>query len=333
MNQEIYNIAVTPNSAYVNYLVVFFQSLIVDSNPDKKFHIFVIYNQLKEDEIELLRNFVESRGSMIDFIYIDGEKYQVFPEMERLTVETYFRLEVQDVIPRDVHRLLYLDVDMMVCKDIDELYHMDFEDNYLIACGFSPRCEKGPEFNAGMLLMNLDKIRAEYSFQRYVEEGKKLGMNFYADQGLLNHLFGDCGTKYVEKQLYNFTSPFYRKYKSEVDAQGFSMEDIVIIHFAGPGIRPWQAYFDEQDKRLLEEKNLRDISAASGFILDDIYMELQRRWWECASKTNVYRNLLNDMYRKKSEIWAAILDKTIHTKDYEFGYRIMKILRKVTGKQ
>lgn len=325
---EIYNIAITPNSAYANYLIVFLQSLLVESNSDKTFRIFVIYNQLTGSEIEMIKKFVEEHNSLVEFLYVDGEKYKVFPAMERLTVETYFRLEVQDIIPKDVKRLLYLDVDMLICKDISELYHTDFEDKYLVACGFSPKCEQGPEFNAGMLLMNLEKIRAEYTFDSYVQLAKKLNMNFYADQGLLNTLFGENGTKYVSKQLYNFTSPFYRKFRAEIDREGFCLDDIVILHFAGPGIRPWQAYFDENDIALLGEKNLLQVAAAAGYILDDTYMELQERWWHAASQTNVYDDLKNSMYYMKSNIYEQILKKAVETKDYTIGYKIMSLIRR-----
>lgn len=328
---EMYNIAVTPNSAYFNYLIVLFQSLLVESNPDKKFHIFVLYNQLKQEEMDCAKKYVEQKGSIIDFIYIDGEKYKVFPEIERLSVETYFRLEVQDLLPKDVDRLLYLDVDMLVCGDIDKLYHIDFGDKYLVACGFSPKCEQGDEFNAGMLLMNIMRLREELSFERYVKIAKSLNMNFYADQGLLNYYFGKDGTIYVPKVIYNFTSPFYRKFKKEIlqDNPNFSFDDIIIIHFAGPGLRPWQANFSNEEFEKLSKGNVLDIIASKGYILDETYLAIQRKWWEIASDTPVYEELLNGMYKKKSEIFETWIEALLESKEYRWGHRILKNIRKI----
>lgn len=330
---EIYNIAVTPNSAYFNYLIVLFQSLLVKSNPDKKFHIFVLYHQLKQDEIDFATEYVKQKGSIIDFIYIDGEKYKVFPEIGRLSVETYFRLEVQDLLPKDVDRLLYLDVDMLVCGDIDKLYHIDFGDKYLVACGFSPKCEQGDEFNAGMLLMNIKRLREEMSFEKYVEIAKSLNMNFYADQGLLNYYFGKEGTIYVPKVLYNFTSPFYRKFKKEIlqNNPNFSFDDIVIIHFAGPGLRPWQANFSGEEYEKLSKGNVLDIIASKGFILDEVYLAILKKWWETAKMTPVYNELLLGMSMKKSELMTEWLEAVIDAKEYQLGYRIMRTLRKLKG--
>jgi lipopolysaccharide biosynthesis glycosyltransferase len=331
---NLYNIAVTPNSAYFNYLIVLFESLLVESNPDKKFHIFVLYHQLMDEEIALATDYVTQKGSMIDFIYIDGEKYKVFPKVTRLSVETYFRLEVQDLLPPEVDRLLYLDVDMLVCGDIEKLYHTDFDGKYLVACGFSPRCEKGDEFNAGMLLMNIEKLRKELSFERYVEIAKSLNMNFYADQGLLNYYFGENGTIYVPKVIYNFTSPFYRKFRNAIvdEYPEFTFDDIVIIHFAGPGFRPWQASFSEEEYRILSKGNLLDIMATKGYILDDVYMDILKKWWDIAKNTPVYNKLLLEMSLKKNEILEQWLDVLAESKEYRIGYRIMRMLRKITGK-
>lgn len=331
--EEIYNIAVTPNSAYFNYLIVLFESLL-ESNSDKKFRIFVLYHQLTAEEMEFATSYVEQKGSLIEFIYIDGEKYQVFPEVERLSVETYFRLEVQDLLPADVHRLLYLDVDMLVCGDLEKLYHMDFGEKYLVACGFSPKCEKGDEFNAGMLLMNIDKLRKELSFEKYVEIAKSLNMNFYADQGLLNYYFGENGTIYVPKAIYNFTSPFYRKFKKEIVSENpeFTFDDIVIIHFAGPGLRPWQASFSSEEYRVLSKGNLLDIMASKGYILDDVYMAILKKWWDIAKKTPVYKELQLGMSLKKNELMGQWMDALLESKEYRLGYRIMRRVRKIMGK-
>jgi lipopolysaccharide biosynthesis glycosyltransferase len=324
----IYNIAVTPNSSYTNYLLVLLESLLVESNPDKRFRIFVIYNDLTESDIFKIRNFIERNNSLVEFIYLDGKKYQSFPSVGRFPIEAYFRLEVQDVIPADVHRLLYLDVDMLICGDIAELYHTDLGGKYLAACGFSTACEQGPEFNAGMLLMDLDRLRSEISFETYRKLADSLDGQFYADQGLLNAQFGENGTKYLPKKRYNFTCSFYRKFKDTLNQQGFQLDDIVIIHFAGPGIRPWQARWDADDRKLFGRNNLQDVAAASGYLLDEVYYKLQEKWWRAAEKTPGYEQLLNDMYRQKCAILTSILDKTMETREYRFGYRILKILRK-----
>lgn len=326
---ELYNIAVAPNSGYVNYTIVLMESLF-ESNPGKKFRFFVLYSQLKEEEMELMEKFVSDNNSVVEYIHIDVEKYKVFQWKERFSVETYFRLELQDILPEEIERVLYLDGDMIVCSDIEELYHMDFEDKYLIACGFSPRCERGDEFNAGMILFDMKKMRKDITFEKYVDLAEKLNGNFYQDQGLLNEMFGDTGTRYVSKQKYNFTCSFYRKFKNEIvkETPDFTLDDIVIMHYAGPGIRPWQVRFEKEDEKLLQKKNVLDMFSLKGYIVDELYLSLVKRWWKVAENTPVYQILLNQMYQKKSEIYREIFEVAVDSKDYSIGYSIMKKLRK-----
>jgi lipopolysaccharide biosynthesis glycosyltransferase len=182
--------------------------------------------------------------------------------------------------------------------------------------------------------MNIEKLREKVSFEKYVEIAKTLNMDFYADQGLLNYYFGETGTIYVPKVLYNFTSPFYRKFQKEIAEEypKFSFDDIVIIHYAGPGFRPWQASFGEEEYRILSKGNLLDIMAAKGYILDDVYMKILKKWWDTAENTPVYEKLLLDMSLKKNELLEQWMDALTDAKEYRIGYRIMRILRKITGK-
>jgi hypothetical protein len=106
----------------------------------------------------------------------------------------------------------------------------------------------------------------------------------------------------------------------------------VIIHYAGPGFRPWQASFGEEEYRILSKGNLLDIMAAKGYILDDVYMKILKKWWDTAENTPVYEKLLLDMSLKKNELLEQWMDALTDAKEYRIGYRIMRILRKITGK-
>ena len=330
MEKEVYNIAVAPNNPYVKYAAVLMQSLF-ETNSDKMFHFFVIYNNLEKSKMEELQEYVEKYGSIIDFIYVDEKKYETFPTQKRFPIEAYFRLEVQDILPKEIERLLYLDCDMMICGDIAELYYTDFEDRYLVACGFSVRCECGNEFNSGMLLINMEKMRQDITFETYRKLVDQLHGDFYLDQGLLNYQFAENGTKYVWKEKYNFTCPFYRKYENQIQSvlPGFSIDDVVVMHFAGPGLRPWEAQIDDEEYKRLNKKNLLDIFAANGCIIDELYIHFLSKWWEYAKKVPMYQELLFEMYRKKCEIYTTVLGRVIDTKEYHIGYKIMKNIRKI----
>ena len=328
---KVYNIAIAPNGAYTNYSLVLLKS-IFRTNSEKKFRIFVLYNSLTEEEKAKLSNFVTAHNSEVEFLYIDGAKYKVFEWKERFSVETYFRLELQDILPSEVERILYLDIDMIVCKDLAELYEMDLEDKYIAACGFSPRCERGDEFNAGMILFDIAKMRENHiTFETYVDLAEKLNGNFYQDQGLLNELFGDTGTKYVWKQKYNFTCAFYRKYKVEVlkEMPDFSLEDIVVMHYPGPGIRPWQIQLSEKDMQLLEKKNLSDVAASKGYEIDRLFFEMQKVWWNIAKETPIYEELIESSLPRKIGFYTKLTESLVDSKEYSLGYKLLKNVRTI----
>lgn len=326
--EKIYNIIATTNTAYANYLMVLLESLF-ESNPDMQFRIFVLYNEIVEEKQQQLNSFVSQNGSTIEFVYIDGEKYKNYPMSGRFSAETYYRLEIQSVLPTDIDRALFLDTDMVVTKSIKELYNTEFDDNFLVACGFTPDCSVRTDFNAGMLVMNIEKLRNEVDFSVYEAAAKELNWDFYADQGLLNYKFGKNGTKFVEKQKYNFTTPFYRKFRKELEEQNFSFDDIVIIHFAGPGIRPWQALITDEEFVQYKSANLLDIFANKGYIIDKLYVDLHQIWWKYAKNTPVYEELEIEMLKQKSDILTELMLAIAETNDYRIGNRIMHLVRKI----
>lgn len=328
MQSSIYNIAIATDKNYLKYTIVVMQSLF-ESNKDKIFCFYILYNELDEADIAILNDLTKRYNAMLMPLYIDGARYENFPTQKRLPVEAYFRLDLQRVLPSDVEKILYLDCDVLVCGDIAELYNLDIQDKYLAACGFGVDCKAGDEFNSGVLLMNLKKFREDITFETYREIAERLNGNFYMDQELLNIQFAESGTKYVEKYLYNFTAPFYRKFKKDIlkKRTDFDLSEVVIIHFAGPGIRPWQIRIFEEDMKLLGKKNLLEVAAAKGYVIDRLFYEMQNMWWDIAQKTPIYDELKNDMQCNKSDFYAKMIDALAESKEYTIGYKLLRNIR------
>lgn len=329
-NSEIYNIAIAPNKPYANYMMVLMQSLF-ETNSDKKLFFYVLYHELSERERNRIQVFVETNGADISFVLVENELFAGFPMEERFSSEAYFRLIVQDVLPKEVDRLLYLDCDMIVTGDINELYHTELEDKYFAACGFSTQCECGDEFNSGMLLFDMEKMRRDISLKTYQALTKKLSSDFYLDQELLNAQFAKDGVKYVWKQKYNFTCPFYRKFADKIKKEmpSYTLEDIIVVHFAGPGIRPWQMCLTERELKQLDKQKLLDFFAMKGYLIDKLYVHFLEMWWHYAEKTPCYEWLLFNMEKKKNQIYSEVLMAVIESKEYKIGYNLLQIPRRI----
>ncbi len=104
---------------------------------------------------------------------------------DHISPASYFRLLLPDVLPEKLNRVIYLDCDLVVLGDIGLLWDLDIDDHYAAAVpeltadsrrvssaqglrlwqalGLAADLE---QFNSGVLLINLDKWRAEFIMQR-----------------------------------------------------------------------------------------------------------------------------------------------------------------------
>ena len=135
------------------------------------------------------------------------DSYDLFIS-QLISVETYYRFLIPELF-QNYSKILYLDGDIIVKKDVAELFNYDIGENLIGAChditcaglvnGFDEEsyqyCKnkmrlKNPlaQFNAGVMIMNLNEIRANFTTEYmldFAEEGK---FKFW-DQDVLNILF------------------------------------------------------------------------------------------------------------------------------------------------
>lgn len=277
------NIAVAANADFLKYLYVMLTSLLEHNGEENKTcSIYLLSADLNEEQTEIIRELVETYGGELHFIPMDIEKFpKELPSNEMITIETYFRLALPELLPPELERVLYLDADLVVLKPLKELYETDFEGRSFAACKdgtavskeHAARSELFAElrekedfqyFNAGVLLFNLKKLRRTCDFGFFMEQAllRKDKLVFH-DQDLLNCLFsGDV--KYVDAEKYNLAArtAFNIGYRIP-----WVREHTAILHYAGP--KPWR------------HKEVR--------------YELERFWWEYAKKTPYYTELLEDM--------------------------------------
>lgn len=114
---------------------------------------------------------------------------------------TYLRLGLVDCAPADVERLLYLDCDLIVARDLHALFRTDLGDapfgavfDYWLDGGAFARrwgLRRGHRyFNAGVLLLDLPRLRAEEGFSRALGLLDAHGADYpYNDQDALNAAF------------------------------------------------------------------------------------------------------------------------------------------------
>ena len=231
----------------------------------------------------------------IHFIHIKNEFANAPIHVSYNKSPTYYRLLAGILLPKEYNKCIYLDVDICVCKDLSELFNIDLKDNYIagvVAPGYyffeDKNCKRlnlssmKQYVNAGMLIMNLKKIREDNMTEKFIELLKKNYTD--RDQDVLNvACYGKILTlppKYnLLVQRIKENSPLLKNiYKEKDILEAKISPNIVHYCFAK---KPWNSL--------------------------GIYME--EYWWNIARKTpyihnlfkrnNIYKNELKNMWLKK----------------------------------
>lgn len=226
---------------------------VFTNNPDSD--AFVLVNgSLSPKSKARLESLQHRFNTKIYLIDIADEMFESMPKGGwHLSIVTYYRLCAAQILPKDIERCLYLDCDMIVDDDLSELWNTDLTDRSVAVVsdvwttrsdiydrlGY-PQSKK--YFNAGMLLINLDYWRRhnlQDAFFNYIENNREVIQAH--DQDVLNVVLADSKVHVPIKwnfEIVGYARHFYDTFPRNVQDEINSLQP-VIIHYAGPTIRPW----------------------------------------------------------------------------------------------
>ena len=315
------NVLLTLNSDFVNYAVVMLTSLFENNKVD--ICIYILHSNLNDNDKTCINQIVNYYGGTVTYLDVDNIRFQDFPTTSALPVECYYICCAHELLPPTMERVLYLDADVIVDGDISELYNMDFEGNYLIACGqtfekeegnyygIGARPEYGEQFNSGVMLFNLGLMRSLPS-DCYTKTAFHNSYNWaLADQGLFNLVF-ENKAKIISSYLYNFRIGILEKHIKNGNCSLF--EDAPrIIHFVmrdyyriGVPSKPWFLTLSREEELRLYENGFQRRPYQYRQV-DDKKREIHSLWWKYAKQTNVWHILDENLRRKKAEILSSVI--------------------------
>lgn len=179
------------------------QSILEHTDSRICFHI--LHDEtLSIDNKYKLEKVARSGSSIIEFHKIDENDFSVVKnQMSRFTIGTMFRRSLPELLP-NLNRIIYLDADLFVNRDIKELWDVDICEyclagvadegvdihNYPKILNKYPGIKKESYFNAGVLYMNLKKLREFGNLKKlvvdFLVENPEAGL---PDQDALNVIF------------------------------------------------------------------------------------------------------------------------------------------------
>jgi lipopolysaccharide biosynthesis glycosyltransferase len=253
------HIAISTDANYLEHAAATITSIFCNMAVDDYCVVYVLRTKdLDCSWFDGLKN-IKNGQCDIKYVDIDLSLFAKFPEKNYFTVAAYFRLALHLLLP-DVSKLLYLDIDLLVRCSLRELWDTDLTGS-LAGVVESPSREKfgskkfynlpaahksigiksGTCFNSGVMLMNLDLLRAENIWVEYMEAFEEFGDRIqFADQDILNHVYSNR-VKYVGFKwnvgLHGYLCwPLYDEYDDVEVIAGCKSPGIA--HFFGPR-KPW----------------------------------------------------------------------------------------------
>ena len=231
------------------------------------------YKPINEEQIEFLNKVIKSKNpnnsvKRVDITEIYEKEFGYCKnENAYCTPYTLLRL-LADLVPNMPDKILYLDIDMMAGGDIAELYNTDITDYEYAAVREKYGCILiAPDYiNAGMLLMNMNKIKETKLLEkaRHLIKTKKM---LFADQ---DAIYRATTKKLLLPRIYNEQSKFNKK-------------DTVICHFCKRLL--WTPYPHTENFKQWNIKEVHEVLKCHAFDKDlEEYVKVKNEYEEKKGK-------------------------------------------------
>lgn len=269
------NMLMTLDRNYVPQLnVMLFSALHSDSAA--YFDVYLLHDEgLLEADVAETRTLLGHRGEL-HLLQADESGLADAPTSDRYPETIYYRIFAAKYLPDTIDRVLYLDPDIVVRQSLQALYEMPMDTAFFAAAthirGFLHRFnelrldmdEGSPYINSGVMLMNLQALRAEQDMQSvfdYMNAHK--GRLMLPDQDIISALYGQRILP-LDPIRYNMTEKLFSLHRHNGD--GMTLEDVrresAVIHYCGRN-KPWKpgymgelnVFYNEVVSQMAEKKH------------------------------------------------------------------------------
>lgn len=252
------NIVFSSDDNYAQHTAVAMASILLNTSNPAKIRFFIIDDGITDDKKSKINGTAESLQSTVEFITVKNKQLMQGFVSGEISRACYFRIDIPNILPAEVTKVIYLDCDLLLYDDIQILWNTDIGDYPLAAvCDYGimaskrlrrqkAKCiglpYKADYFNSGVLIMNLDAWRkADYS-GKVIEIVQKNKFPNH-DQDALNKVF--MNNWYVLSLRWNVIPPVFNLFmkilKSELLRKNAveAKKNPAIFHYAG-GYKAWE---------------------------------------------------------------------------------------------
>ena len=157
------------------------KSLLLASAGRCDYDIYCIVTPDVDDAAQsIIRGVLKGTRSTVHFLLGNND----FDESWRGSwpVAMWYRLMLPKLLPAKISRIIYADIEILFCRDMIDVYEIELGKNVIAAVP----TKTNMYFNSGFLLMDIDKIRKEKIYDKWVRESREHQYS-NPDQDVLNY--------------------------------------------------------------------------------------------------------------------------------------------------
>lgn len=175
---DVISLVCAATDSYAMPLAVTLRSALENLSGRRNVHVTVLDGGIEEANKQRLRQTIQGVHRVeISFVTPRAQLLHGLPTTKKYPLTVYYRLLLPDVLPRHIHKVLYLDGDLVVTGDLSRLWQQDMGAWHAMAVQdichrFVARTNhlSRPEFqvppgqkylNSGVMLIDLDKWRQD----------------------------------------------------------------------------------------------------------------------------------------------------------------------------
>lgn len=192
---------------YLRYTAVTLASILKNYRGVQPIRVFILIDKaMRDGDVHKFDALKQIHSFDLHQIPVDASSFEKIRTSAGISVATYYRLVMHNLLPADAKKVLYLDSDLIIQESIDELYNIPFDGALFagvedsISLTYNRKFgipHTGKHINAGVLLVNVDLMR-NIDFDHLIE--RYLDANRYrivlGDQQIITELFFNS-IKYV----------------------------------------------------------------------------------------------------------------------------------------
>ena len=116
---ETINIALAADNNYAQHVAVVMESILENTDEANKVRFFLLSDAITAEKITGLQQTISGKNA--ELVICDLSAYKGFEKLYtsgHISKAAYFRLDMANILPEDVNKVIYLDVDLLVLQEI-----------------------------------------------------------------------------------------------------------------------------------------------------------------------------------------------------------------------